>query len=167
MATEGYLIADAIASAKVPILAHPTMQRPGTPESFNSTLNNAGILADRGLPVAIVSGYESYVPKTRVPLFEAAVAMVNGLGYDRALRSLTIEPARILRIDTEYGSLEPGKVADIVLYDGDPFEYNTHVTRVVMGGRLVYDRDEEARRPRLAGSLPGLGGVEPACCLGY
>ena len=67
------------------------MQRPGTPETLNTTLNNAGILADRKIPLAIVSGYESYVPKTRVPLYEAAIAMVNGLGYDRALKAITID----------------------------------------------------------------------------
>ena len=165
LATEGYLMADAIAGAKVPVLVHPTMQRPSSPETFNSTLNNAALLADKGVPVAITSAYESYVPKTRVPLFEAAVAMANGLGPDRALRAITLDAAKILKIDHDYGSLEPGKVADLVLYDGDPFEYTTHVTHVVLGGALVYDRATEAKQPRR-----GLGGMalgEPECCLAH
>ena len=50
------------------------------------------------------------------------------------------DPARILGIDDRYGTLEPGKVADLVLYDGDPFEHTTHVTFTLMDGRVVYDR---------------------------
>src|SRR5260370_12753192 len=110
------------------------MQRPGTPETFPTTLNNAAILAERGVRVAITSAYESYVPKTRVPRYEAAAAMVNGLGPDRALRALTLDAARVLKIDDRFGSLEPGKVADLVLYDGDPFETTTHVTHVFVAG---------------------------------
>ncbi|AGA31173.1 amidohydrolase family protein [Singulisphaera acidiphila] len=164
-ATEGYLLADAIAQAKVPVLVHPTMQRPGTPETFNTTLNNAALLADKGIPVAITSAYEGYVPKTRIPLYEAAVAMANGLGYERALKAVTLDAAKILKVDAEYGSLEPGKVADMVLFDGDPFEYASHVSHVLLGGKLVYDRAAEAKRP-----LRGMSSdvfVEPACCLAH
>jgi imidazolonepropionase-like amidohydrolase len=162
LATEGYLMTDAIAAARVPVLVHPTMQRPGTPETFHATLNNAALLADKGIPLAITSAYESYVPKTRVPLYEAAVAMTNGLGYDRALRAITLDAARILKIDGQYGSLEPGKVADVVLYDGDPFEYASHVTHVILDGRLVYDRAAEAKAPRR--SRGGASFDEPGCC---
>jgi len=93
--------------------------------------------------------------------------MANGLGYDRALRAITLDAARILKIDGEYGSLEPGKVADAVLYDGDPFEYTTHVTHVVLGGKVVYDRTEVAKKPRRLAGYGGSGVTEPACCLGY
>jgi imidazolonepropionase-like amidohydrolase len=165
LASEGYLMAGAIAAAKAPVLVHPTMQRPATPETFQTTLNNAAILADAGVPVAITSAYESYVPKTRVPRYEAAVAMVNGLGPDRALRALTLDAARVLKVDDRFGSLEPGKVADLVLYDGDPFETTTHVTHVFVAGALAYDRASEAKHPR-RGSGSG-SFTEPACCLGY
>ena len=166
LATEAYLMADAIAAAKVPVLVHPTMQRPSSPETYNTTVNNAAILADKKIPLAIVSAYESYVPKTRVPLYEAAIAMVNGLGYDRALKAITLDAARILKIDADYGSLEAGKVADVVLYDGDPFEYTTHVTHVLLGGRLVFDRAEAARQPQARRGSSGAAG-EPECCMGY
>jgi imidazolonepropionase-like amidohydrolase len=116
------------------------MQRAGDLQRFNTCLENAALLADVGVPVAITSGYESYVPKTRVILFEAAVAAANGLGFERALAGVTIEPARLLGVDAEYGSLEPGKAAVLVCYDGDPFQYATHVTHVYAGGRLVHRR---------------------------
>lgn len=162
LATEGYLLADELARAKVPVLLHPTMQRISTPETYNSTLNNAAILADHKIPLCITSSFEGYVPKTRVPLYEAAIAMVNGLGYDRALRAVTLDAARILGIEQKYGSLERGKVADVILYDGDPFEYTTHVMFVILDGKVVYDRATELKNPPR-----GAGGTgEMSCCEG-
>jgi imidazolonepropionase-like amidohydrolase len=161
-ATEGYLIADEIARAKLPVLVHPTMQRVSSPETMNTTLANAAILADRGVCVSVTSSFEGYVPKTRVPLYEAAIAMTNGLGYDRALRSITIDAARTLGIDQQYGSLERGKVADLVVFDGDPFEYATHVTHVIVDGRVAYDRAEFLKHPRRGLGVGHVG--EPHCC---
>jgi imidazolonepropionase-like amidohydrolase len=162
LATEGYLISDRIAGARVPVLVHPTMQRVGSPETMHTSLTNATVLADRGIGIAITSAFEGYVPKTRVPLYEAAIAAVNGLGYDRALRAVTADAARILGIDRDYGSLERGKVADIVLFDGDPFEYSTHVTHVIVDGRLVYDRAASSAARGAGGDWHG--GGEWHCC---
>jgi imidazolonepropionase-like amidohydrolase len=165
LATEGYLIADTIAAAGVPVIVHPTMQRVSSLETYNSHLGNASVLADRKVPVCVCTSYEGYVPKTRVLRHEAAVAMVNGLGFDRALRAVTLEPARTLGIADRFGSLEVGKEADLVLYDGDPFEYATHVVNTVIGGRVVYDRSEYLKLPFERRALPLTGG-EVGCCMG-
>jgi imidazolonepropionase-like amidohydrolase len=165
LATEGYLIADALAAARVPVVVHPTMQRVSSMETFNSYLGNAAVLADHQIPLALGTAYESYVPKTRVLRHEAAVAMVNGLGFDRALSAITLDAARILGVDDRYGSLEVGKVADFVLYDGDPFENATHVTQTVMDGRVVYDRNDYLKLPYARRALPLTGGGV-GCCLG-
>ncbi len=85
------------------------------------------------------SGFEGYVPKTRVVLFEAAIAAANGLTFNEALASITISPARILGIDNRVGSLEIGKDGDLALYDGDPFEYTSHCIGVVIEGKVVSD----------------------------
>src|SRR5262249_4112322 len=140
LASEAYLMADRIAAAKVPAVVLPTMQRPSETETFNSHLGNAAVLAGREVPLAIGTGYEDYVPKTRVLRHEAGMAMVNGLGFDRALASVTLGAAKVLGIDDRYGSIEPGKAADLVLYDGDPFEHATHVTPTIAAGRAGYDR---------------------------
>ena len=79
-------------------------------------------------------------PKPRLVLFEAAIAMVNGLGFERALRSITIDAARLLSIDKIVGSLDVGKDADLVLFDGNPFEYTSHIQAVILNGRTVYQR---------------------------
>jgi imidazolonepropionase-like amidohydrolase len=136
-ATEGYLVADEIRRAGVPVIVGPTMIRAASLETRNATLENAAILADRGVRVAIQSGFEAYVPKTRLALFEAAIAAANGLGLDRALAAITVDAARILDIAGRAGSLEEGKDADLVLFSGDPFEYLTRVEGVIVGGTII------------------------------
>jgi imidazolonepropionase-like amidohydrolase len=137
-AVEGYLMADQIRAAGVPVIVHPTMSR-ASGEQENLTWENAAILKRAGVPVAIQGGFEGYVPKVRVVLFEAALAAVNGLGFEGALAAVTIDAARILGVADRIGSLAPGKDADLALYDGDPFEYTTHCVGTIVNGRLVFE----------------------------
>ncbi len=141
-AAEAYLVMDEIKAAGVPVLVHPTMMRSGRGETENASFETASKLRAAGIPIAMQSGYESYVPKTRVVLFEAAVAAANGLSFDDALASCTIDAARILKVSDRVGSIEPGKDADLAMFDGDPFEYTTHCTGVVIDGKVV---SEESR----------------------
>jgi imidazolonepropionase-like amidohydrolase len=166
LATEGYLVADQLAAAGVPVIIHPTMQRPSTPETFNGVLGNAALLVRHKVPVAISTAFEGYVPRTRVLRYEAAMAAVNGLGFDGALRSITLDAAKMLGIDDRYGSLEPGKIADLVLYNGDPFEHSTHVTHTILGGRVIYDRADYLKLPFERRVLPLTGGGDYGCCMG-
>lgn len=140
-AAEAYLVLDEIREAGVPVILHPTMARQsGTLE--NATFETARKLRDAGIPFALQSGFESYVPKTRVVLFEAAVATAYGLSGDEALAAITIDAARIVGVEGRVGSLEPGKDGDLVLFDGPPFEYTTQVCGVVIEGEVV---SEECR----------------------
>jgi len=138
-AAESYLVLAEIKAAGVPVILHPGMAR-AFDERENLSFETAAKLKQAGIPFALQSGFESYVPKTRVVLFEAAVAAANGLAFADALAAVTIDAARILGIDEQVGSLEPGKDGDVALFDGDPFEYTTHVTGVVIEGELVSDR---------------------------
>jgi imidazolonepropionase-like amidohydrolase len=167
LATEGYLMADAIADAKVPVVVHPTMQRAASSmETLNGQLCNAAVLAARKIPLAIGTGFEGYVPKTRIVRYEAAMAMVNGLGRDKALSAVTLDAARILDVDDKIGSIEPGKLADLVLYDGDPFEHATHVTYTIQEGRVVWDREDYLKLPFARRALPLTTGTGVGCCMG-
>ncbi|MGD9719744.1 MAG: amidohydrolase family protein [Pirellulales bacterium] len=135
-ADESYLLIDEIKAAGVPVLVHPTMTR-AFADRENLSMETASKLVAAGIPVALQSGYESYVPKTRVVLFEAGVAAANGLSFEQALRTITIDAAKILGVDGRVGSLEVGKDGDLALYDGDPFEYTTHCVGTVIDGRVV------------------------------
>ncbi|MEQ1500695.1 MAG: amidohydrolase family protein [Myxococcota bacterium] len=140
-ATEGYLVRDALAAAKVPVLVGPVMARqwssPG--ESHDGTFENAHLLDAVGVPIGLMSGYEDYVPKVRVIPFEAAIAAANGLGEDRAIAVATFGTASILGIADRKGSLAVGKDADLVLFDGDPLEVVTHTCKVMIAGVFVED----------------------------
>ncbi|MEX2114850.1 MAG: amidohydrolase family protein [Pirellulales bacterium] len=140
-ADEAYLLIDEIKAAGVPVIVHATMQR-AFADHENLSMETAGKLVAAGIPVALQSGYESYVPKTRVVLFEAGVAAANGLSFEQALRTITIDAAKILGVADRVGSLEVGKDGDLALYDGDPFEYTSHCLGTVIEGQVV----SEAKR---------------------
>jgi imidazolonepropionase-like amidohydrolase len=136
-AAEAYLVADRIKAAGVPVIVHPTMRRGGMGETENISFETAATLRAKGIPIALQSGYEGYVPKTRVALFEAAVAAANGLSTDEALAAITVDAATILGVADRVGALKPGLDGDVALFDGDPFEYTTHCVGVVVGGEVV------------------------------
>jgi imidazolonepropionase-like amidohydrolase len=136
-ASEAYLVADRIKAAGVPVIVHPSMRRGGAGETENISFETAATLRAKGIPVALQSGFEGYVPKTRVALFEAAIAAANGLTTEEALATITSDAATILGVADRVGSLRPGLDGDVAIFDGDPFEYSTHCTAVVIDGRVV------------------------------
>jgi len=133
---DGHLITNEIKASGFPVIVHATMARPGGDRS-NVSVENASKLRAAGIPVALQSGYEGYVPKTRIVLFEAAMAAANGLSQRDALATITIDAAKILGIDARVGSIAIGKDADIAMYDGDPFEFTSHCTGTIINGKLV------------------------------
>lgn len=135
-AAEAYLVLDEIKQANIPVIIHPTMIRTYG-DAKNASFTTAAKLHEADIPFAFQSGFESYVPKTRIVLYEAAVAAAHGLPRDAALRALTTNSAQILGIEDQVGSLKKGKDADIVLFDGDPLEYTTHIKSVIVDGKVV------------------------------
>ncbi len=135
-AAEAYEMIEPIKASGFPVILHPPLAR------FAGELENASRatpkqLLDAGVLFAFQSGYEEYVPKTRVVLFEAAVAAAHGLGPQAALRAVTLDAARVLGLEARLGSLEVGKDGDLALYDGDPFEYTSHCIGTVIDGVVV------------------------------
>ena len=133
---EAPLVLDEIKASGFPVVLHPTMERSFGPRE-NLSMETAAVLRRAGVPFAIQSGFEDYVPKTRIVLYEAAVAAGQGLDRDAALAAITLEAARIVGVADRVGSLEVGKDGDVALYDGDPFEYVTRCVGVVIDG-VVY-----------------------------
>jgi imidazolonepropionase-like amidohydrolase len=169
LGTEAFFLVDELAQKKIPVIVHPTMQRAGDKmETVNSLLATAALLKARGVPVALGTAWEGYVPKSRDLRSEAAMAAANGLGQAGALQAITLDAAKLLGIDKDYGSLAVGKVADLVLFDGEPFEHTTHITHTLVNGKVVYSRADylalpfERRALQYLGSSGGGG-----CCLGW
>lgn len=137
-AAESYLLIDEIKASNAEVIMHPTKAR-GWGDMKNMSWETAAKLTQAGIPVAIQSGYEPYVPKTRVILYEAAIAVANGLSFDDGLKSITINAAKIIGQDNRVGSIKKGKDADIVIFDGDPFEYLTNVCTVITNGEVTFN----------------------------
>ncbi|NUQ81580.1 MAG: amidohydrolase family protein [Bacteroidetes bacterium] len=135
-AAEAWKMIPELRKAGCPVLLQPSMVRT-MGDLKNSTFESARMLAEASVPFAFQSGYEEYVPKTRVVLFEAGLYAANGLGLERTLKALTLDAATILGIGHRTGSLDPGKDADVVVLTGDPFEYTTRVCTVLINGRIV------------------------------
>ncbi|QOJ27470.1 MAG: amidohydrolase family protein [Ignavibacteriales bacterium] len=135
-AAEASVVLNEIKKAGVPVILHAPMAR-SYGDLKNASLETASLLKKEGISFAIQSGYEGYVPKTRIILFEAAMAAANGLGMEAALESITIGAARILGIDKKVGSITKGRQADIVLFNGDPFEYTSKACTVIIDGTVV------------------------------
>lgn len=135
-AAEALLLLDELKAAEIPVLVHAPMAR-AFGERENMSFTTAARLSEAHIPFAFQSGFESYVPKTRVVLFEAAIAVQHGLAFERALAGLTIDAAKILGIDERVGSIEVGKDGDLALYDGDPFEYTSHAVGTIIDGVQV------------------------------
>jgi len=135
-AAEAIQLIDEIKKSGAEVIIHPTMAK-AYGDLKNTNMESAGILSKAGIVVSLQSGYEGYVPKTRVIRFEAAEAVKYGMDYLDALRSITINPSILLGLDHRIGSIKTGKDADLVLYDGDPFEYLTNVCSVLVNGKIV------------------------------
>lgn len=143
---EAYLMIDDLRGVRdemhmreaVPVIVHPTMMR-AYAQAENASFTTAGKLKAAGLVIALQAGYEAYVPKTRIVLFEAGVAAANGLPRAGALGAITIDAARVLGIADRVGSLEVGKDGDVALYDADPLEYVSHCVGTVIEGEVVWE----------------------------
>ncbi len=135
-AADAHLMLDELRESGVSVILHPTMAR-NEGELENAAFTTAAVLAEAGIPFALQSGYEAYVPKTRVVLWEAGFAAGNGLAPQDALASITIDAARVIGMDSRVGSLEVGKDGDVAMFDGDPFEFTSHAVGVVIEGEVV------------------------------
>jgi imidazolonepropionase-like amidohydrolase len=135
-ASEAYLLIPQIKEAGIPVILHPTMMRTGG-DTRNAAVTTAKVLIDAGILVALQSGFEGYVPKTRLVLFEAGMAAGYGLPMEQALATITSSAARILGLEGRIGSLAVGLDGDVVVFDGDPFEFTTHVCAVTIQGEVM------------------------------
>jgi len=141
--TEGYLIADKIAAAGVPVVTGPLITARSKVELRNRTMANPGLLAAAGVTVAIATDHP-VVPVHLLPV-QAALAVREGLDRETALRAVTINPARIMRVEDRIGSLTPGKYGDVAIWSGDPFDVMSRVETAYLAGREIYRYDQVTR----------------------
>lgn len=136
--TEGHLIAEEIAASGYPAIVGPSLASRSKNEVSLSDFKTAGILQKAGVPVALTTDH----PVSRIQYLPlcAALAVKEGMDEWGALRAITIDAARICRVDHRLGSLTVGKDADIVIYDGNPLEIASSVRATVINGEIVWPK---------------------------
>lgn len=136
--TEGHKIVKELKEAGVWAIVGPTLTNRSKVELKELSWNTLRILWEGGVPVAITMDHP-VIPAGYLPT-AAAYAVKAGLPYEEALKAITINPARIMGIDDRYGSIEVGKMADLVLWNGDPIEVQSRVEKVWIHGKLVVEQ---------------------------
>lgn len=156
---EGWMVADELAAAKVPVLLNPLEDLPQHFETMGATLENAARLQKAGVMIAFTS--------VRVLTQGAGNAVAYGLPWDEALKALMLNPAKIFGVDADLGSLEAGKIADVVVWSGDPLELSSHTEQVIVAGekmpmesRQTLLRDRYLQEIRKTDALPA-GYIHP------
>jgi imidazolonepropionase-like amidohydrolase len=141
---EAWMVAGDLAQARVPVIVKVLQNLPENFESLGSRYENAALLRRAGVPVAITSAETWKAYNIRQ---EAGNAVAYGLPWDEAFRAVTLYPAQIWGVADRYGSLEPGKVGNVVVWDGDPLEMLTRVEHVFIRGREIplVSRETELR----------------------
>ena len=149
-AAEGWEIADKIAAAGVPVLVQPMDNIPGY-DSLGICYENAGLLAKAGVKVSLVV---TQTENSRNVRQQAGNAVAYGMTWDQALRAVTLSPAEAFGVGRQYGSLEAGKVANVVVWTGDPFEFSTGVEHVFIRGKEMSLRSRQTELLERYKTLP-------------
>ncbi|MGI6558192.1 MAG: amidohydrolase [Limnochordia bacterium] len=134
-ATEGYKVAEILAEKQVPCVVGPLLMGRSKAELQEVNIRNAAILAQAGVKIAIQVDATS---ETRWLPIEVGVAIREGLPEEEAFRAVTINPAAIIGVEDRLGSIEPGKDADLALFDGHPFETRSRCRMVLIDGEVVH-----------------------------
>ena len=135
--SEGYKLADEIAGRKIPVILSPIGVGPRRMETQEASYLNAGRLDKAGITVVVKADEALGVGQMRELPLMAAFAVKGGMSREKALRAITLTAAEVLGVADRIGSLEPGKDADLVIFDGDPLYYKTRVKKVFIDGQPV------------------------------
>ena len=149
-AAEGWMIPRDIAAAGVTVLVEPLDNIPSY-DALGIRYENAALMTKVGVKVALM---ETATENTRNLRQEAGNAVATGMPWEQALRAVTLTPAEALGVADRYGSLEVGKVANVVVWSGDPFEFSTGVEHVFIRGRDIPLRSRQTELLERYRTLP-------------
>jgi imidazolonepropionase-like amidohydrolase len=140
---EAWMVAEALAKDKITVIVQPLQNLPFSFESLGSRADNAALLEAAGVPV-IISTFDTHRGNTLRQY--AGNAVRAGMTHDGALKAITLEAAQAFGMQKTHGSLEKGKIANIVVWSGDPFESLTQAEYVFIQGKRA---SLETRQTRL------------------
>ncbi|MCH2136502.1 MAG: amidohydrolase family protein [Phycisphaerales bacterium] len=160
--SDGWKVADEIAAAGAPCSIIVVDSPGGKQEAIDLSFRTGRILADAGVQIAYHT--DDWITDSRYFLRSPALGMRAGLDRETALRSVTINAAEMLDVEDRTGSLEPGKDADFVLLDGDPFSSYTKVLGTWVEGDRVFNRAEPDDLLAATGGFGAGNATRPYMC---
>ena len=132
---EAWMLADELAAANVSVIIDGTANLPGNFDRINARLESGGILAAAGVRVAFGAGAQT--SQARNITQSAGNAVANGMDWDDALEAITLAPAEMYGVDSDLGSIQAGKAADLVIWGADPLELTSYPEQVIIQGESV------------------------------
>jgi len=134
-AGDGFRVADELRKYNVGVAIGPDIIR----YEKGKAINNADLLTRSRLRVAL---HTSATSGTQYLPMNAAYAVRYGMDRDNAFRAITIYPAELLHVDDRIGSIDEGKDADLVIMTGEPFDFQSRVEKVIVNGKIVFEKEE-------------------------
>lgn len=137
--TESHLIVDEIKASGYPVIVGPELTSRSKIEVKNMNFRTNKVLSEAEILFAITTDH----PVTMIQYLPlcAGIAVKHGLAVEEGLKAITINAARICRVDDRVGSLKKGKDADIAIFTGNPMEVFTETLYTIINGQIVYNRD--------------------------
>jgi imidazolonepropionase-like amidohydrolase len=151
-AAEGWQVADRIAAAGVPVMIGAMNNIPQSFATLGARQENAALLQRAGVKIIVNGGPDAF--NARNVKYEAGVAVSFGLPWNEALRAVTLSPAEVFGVADRVGSLQPGRDATLVIWNGDPFELYTRAERVYVRGKEVQHPSRQDELMRRYKTLP-------------
>ena len=140
---EAYKVKDLLRSKNIPVILRPMLSSPPDEDDpYDRELTEPAELAAAGVKFAIASFDNSFARRLGQ---NAANAVAHGLAYDEALRAVTINPAQIFGLGSQIGTLEQGKIANIIVTNGDPLELTSDVRYLFIKGQLTSTQNKHQR----------------------
>ena len=139
---DAWRLADTLAARGIPVILGPTTQAPGPDDPYDALYAQPGVLAKAGVKIAFQTSSASDV--RNLP-YNAALATAYGLEMDEAIKALTINPAQIFGVADRYGSLEPGKVANVFVTTGNPLDVRSTVKYLFIRGQAISLTDKHTK----------------------
>lgn len=142
--TEGHLIAEEIAESGFPAIVGPDLTARSKIEVQNMDFKTSGVLSKAGVTVAVTTDHPVSILQY-LPIC-AGLAVKKGLPMEEGLKAITINAAKICRVDGRVGSLELGKDGDIAIFTGNPMETFTKTLYTIIDGKVVYDYQRDKNK---------------------
>ncbi|HWP03356.1 MAG TPA: amidohydrolase family protein [Gemmatimonadaceae bacterium] len=157
-ARDGWRYADTLAAKRIPVIVGPVTTVPGNDDPYDLIYANPGVMAKAGVLLAFQSGGAS---SARDLPYEVGLAIAYGLDPEEGLKSITINPARIFGVDNEYGSIEVGKWANVIVTTGDPIDIRSSIKEIFVKGRRMAFDDHHTRLYELYRARPKPPATKP------